>query len=280
MAGGAVAGPYGAAIGGAVGGAIGLFSGGGGAKYDQELRNRLMQLEKEYGTPQTATANYSDFRRNQAALVAQQESMARGEGPSAAALQMREAMDRAVASQGSLAAGAVGRGVNAGAALRGAANNAAAIQAQGARDTGLARVNEQLGAMNQLGLTLHGARGMDESMNQFNAQQQNMQMNAARQAQLQALGMANGTYRGESVGMGDQILAGGANMYAGMLAAGGGGARQPTGGPQAAPQSRSIAPSMPWNPAMAPSNWQGGWAPNQSLQPQPWDPNTPVPRLY
>lgn len=252
---GAALGPWGAAIGGGIGGALGLFGGGGGPKYDQALKGRLMELERQYGARAAPTgvaqsAANSDFRQNQAALISQQESMARGEGPSAATIHMREAMDRTTASGNSMAAGAVGRGVNAGAALRGASNNAAAIQSQGARDTGLMRVNEQLGAMNQLGLTLHGARGADESTNKFNAAQGNemtqANMNAQLQqygindrAQLQALSQAMGTMYGQAPGLGSQIMAGGASAFPGMMQAFGKG-QQPQGTP--------VAPAKPQTP--------------------------------
>lgn len=215
-------------VGGAlIGGAAGYFGSQGSQGYEDQLK----QLAAGYGTrraPQVGPASqagYSDFRQNQAGLVSQLESMARGQGPSAAQGLMREAMDRQAGAQASAAAGAGGRGVNQGAALRQAMNNTAAIQAQNARDTGNMRVNEQLGAINQLSGTLAQGRSADEGVNMFNSGQQNQmsQANLAAQlqtmglndkSQLQALLMAIGA---AGPGLGTQLLAGGAQSMPSML---------------------------------------------------------------
>lgn len=217
----------GAGVGGILGGLGGYFGGQGGASYEEQLK----KLAAGYGNrtaPQAGPAaqgQNSDFRRNQAGLIAQLEAMGRGEGPSAAAMQMREAMDRSAGAQASAAAGAGGRGVNAGAALRQAAGNTAAIQAQGARDTGLMRVQEQLGATNQLGQVVAQGRAADENTSQFNAGAQNQMAQANLSAQLQALGI-NTQAQLQSLmaamgaagpGMGTQLLAGGANAVPGLL---------------------------------------------------------------
>jgi hypothetical protein len=224
---GSMFGPWGTAIGGGLGLLGGLLGGGGSGGYEDELH----QLAQKYGSMQApqagpaATGQYSKFRANQAGLISQLEAMARGEGPSAATLQMREAMDRAAAAQSSAAAGAGGRGVNAGAALRNATNQTAAVQAQGARDTGLMRVNEQMGAIGQLGGAINAGRAADEGMNQFNAQQQNAMaqanleaklrsMGITSAAQFQALQMAMGA---AGPGLGTQILAGGAQAFPSIL---------------------------------------------------------------
>lgn len=248
----------GAGIGAIGGGLLGLFGSSGGQKYDEVLRSRLLQLEKEYGAQGPGkTADFSEFRRNQAALIAQQEAMARGEGPSAAAIQMREAMDRATAAQSSLAAGAIGHGVNAGAALRGAMNNQAAIQAQGARDLGLMRVNEQLGAIGMLGGTINQARAGDEAVNMFNAHELNSAEAARRQAQLQALAQAGGTAYGVQPSTGDAILAGGASAFPAALQARGGGQNQVTNPMPQGPTS--VQPV--WQPAAQNGNYAGSdWA--------------------
>lgn len=221
---GTVAGGIGGAILGGLGGWLG---GNGGEDYEDQLK----QLAAGYGkrtAPQAGPASqagYSDFRRNQAGLISQLEAMARGQGPSAAQMQMREAMDRAAGAQASAAAGAGGRGVNAGAAFRNASNNTAAIQQQGARDLGLMRVQEQLGAIGQLGQATAQGRAADENTNQFNAGQQNQmaQSNLAAQlqsmgintqAQLQALMAAMGA---AGPGLGTQLLAGGATALPAAL---------------------------------------------------------------
>lgn len=254
---------WGTAIGAGVGGLVGLFSGGGGPKYDEVLRARLLELEQEYAqraAPQgeSASAANSQFRTNQANLISQLEGMGRGEGPSAAAIQMRNANDQAVAGQNSLAAGGIQRGANAGAAMRGAANNAAGLTAQSNRDTGVIRAQEQLNAINQLGMTVHSARGADEATNKFNAGQQN-QMTLANmeaiqrqyglnsEAQLRALSQAGGAmYSPGGPGMGTQILAGGASALGGMMTARGAGLAQNGAAPAPAAQAPAALPTE-WN---------------------------------
>lgn len=251
----------GALAGGAVGLLGGLFGGGG----NDEYRKRLAAMEQEFANreaPQAGSAErgqYSNFRGNQAALISQLEALSRGQGPSLAALQMREAMDRAAGAQAGLAAGAAGRGVGQGAALRNAANTTAAIQSQGARDTGMMRANEQLGALNQLGITIHSARGADESMNRFNASQGNQFALANLDAQLRAMGMNDAArlqalqsaMQGGGPGLGTQILAGGANAFGGIMG-------QMAAGRQN-PQQQQMANPFAYNQAMNPSSGYGAF---------------------
>jgi hypothetical protein len=227
MAGGAIGGLPGAAIGGVLGGISGYFGGGGSSAYEDQLK----KLAAGYGNrtaPQmgpAAQAGNSQFRTNQAGLIAQLEAMARGQGPSAATMMMREAMDKAASSQASGAAGAGGRGVNAGAALRQASNNTMAIQSQGARDAGLMRVNEQLGATSQLGQAVAQGRMGDENTSQFNAGQTNTHAANNLQAKLQMLGLNDkaqlealmGAMGTAGPGLGTQIMAGGATALPGLL---------------------------------------------------------------
>jgi hypothetical protein len=229
---GAALGPWGAAAGGVIGGAMGLFSGGGNDEAQRGIQEKLQALADSYKgrtAPQlgpAAQGGYSDYRANQAGLISQLQGMAAGTGPSAAAIQMRDAMDRAIAAQTGSAAGAGGRGVNQGAAYLNAANNGAAIEAQGARDTATMRAQEQLNAVGQLGQNLNAGRQADEQMNQFNAGAQNQMNMANLQAQLQQLGLNDeGQLRallgsmGANVGpgLGTQILAGGANALPAIL---------------------------------------------------------------
>jgi hypothetical protein len=108
-----------------------------------------------------------------------------------------------------------------------AANNSARLGAQSAQDSATARIQEQQMALNQLGLTLHGARGADEEMNRFNTGQTNETSQANMLARLKAMGMnddaslallrqMSGNSQAEAArpGMGDQILAGGAGAFA------------------------------------------------------------------
>lgn len=217
---GAAFGPWGAAIGGGLGGLAGLFGGGGPSQY----QGQLQQLASQYGNMQApqmgaaSQAGTSGFRQAQAGLISQLQTMAAGGGPSAAAIQMRDAMDRAAGAQASAAAGAGGRGVNAGAALRNATNNTAAVQAQGARDTATLRQQEQMGAMTQLGQVSAQGRAQDDAQSQFNAQAQNQQMQANMQAKLTSLGITSQAQLQALMaaigvtppGLGTSVMAGGA----------------------------------------------------------------------
>lgn len=227
MAGGAFGGPLGAVIGGGVGGLAGLFGGGG----TDEYQDMLMKLSKGYGNrtaPQAdaaAQAGASQLNTNRAALIAQLEAQARGEGPSAAQNQMREAMDRAAGAQSSAAAGAGGRGVNSGAAYRNAANNTAAVQAQGARDSATLRSQEQLNATGQLGGVIGQGINSDNALSTFNSGQSNDMARANLMAKLQTMGLNDeaqlrallGAGGMAGPGMGTQLLAGGANAVPGLL---------------------------------------------------------------
>ncbi len=228
---GAAFGPVGIGIGAGIGGlAGGLFGGGADvSKYQEQLK----QLAAGYGArtaPQgtAQSGQNSGFRSNQAGLIAQLEAMGRGQGPSAAQNQMREAMDRASGAQASAAAGAGGRGVNAGAALRNAANNTAGIQMQGARDSATLRAQEQMSALQQLGGVVGQGRGQDEQMSMFNAGQGNQMTQANMQATLQQLGLNDesqlgaliAAMRGEAgkgPGFGTQLMAGGASAMPGLM---------------------------------------------------------------
>lgn len=236
-AGGAMAGsafgPWGTAIGGGLG-LLSGFLGPSGDDPNKKYKEQLAALAKQFGNrdaPQLpggpATSNYSDARANQAGLIAQLEAMARGEGPSAAAIQMRDAMDRAVAAQTSAAATATGRGVNPGAAYLNASNMGAALTAQGARDTAVLRAQEQLNAVGQLGQVVGQTRAADENTNQFNANsQQNFNL-ANLQATLQTMGLNDEAQLRALLGiigaappgpgLGTQILAGGASALPAIL---------------------------------------------------------------
>lgn len=217
---GSAFGPAGALIGGALGGLGGLFGGGDeNAKYKKQLE----ELSKLYGNrraPQgvASTAGQSGLVNNRAGLIAQLEAQARGQGPSAAAVQMQDAMDRVAGAQASAAAGAGGRGVNSGAALRTAMNNTAAAQAQGARDTATMRAQEQLNAQQQLGNVIGYGINADQQNAQFNAGARNQmalanmdailrQLGLNDQAQLNSLAQLMGK---ATPGFGTQIMAGGA----------------------------------------------------------------------
>jgi hypothetical protein len=246
----------GALAGGVIGGIAGLW----GDNPQSQYRKQLEQLATKYGrmqAPQAGpaqTAGLSGFRQNQAGLVSQLEAMGRGEGPSAAQIQMREAMDRAAGAQSSAAAGAGGRGVNAGAALRGAMNNTAAIQAQGARDTATMRAQEQFQALQQLGQVLGQGRAADEQVGMFNAGQQNDMAQANLQAAMQTLGISTeaelkavlAAMGGAGPGLGTQIMAGGASALPFLLQRQGQGQQGGQGGGfQLGPSGSTVGPVQP-----------------------------------
>lgn len=229
-AGGAMLGSIIPGVGTLLGAGLGTLGGLFGSQGSGSYQDMLKQLAQGYANRQApqagpaAQAGYSQFRTNQQGLIAQLEAMAAGHGPSAATAQMQNAMQREAAAQSSAAAGAGGRGVNAGAALRNAANNTMAEQAQTARDTGMMRVNEQLGAVNQLGQTLQGARAGDEASNMFNAGQQNDMARANLEAKLRTLGINDqaqlqaimAAMGAAGPGFGTQLLAGGASAMPGI----------------------------------------------------------------
>jgi hypothetical protein len=223
LAGGSLGGPWGAVAGGIGGGLLGLF---GGNKDDENQRKQMEQYYNEVrnrGTPQvgqSASADYSSFRDNQKNLVSHLEAMSQGRGPSLAAEQFKASTDRNIAQQQGMALSGQG---NATAAAMMAANNSAQLGAQSTQDAGQARIQEQQMALNQLGLTLHGARGGDEDMNRFNAGQANQFSLANLDAQLRARGMDDATRlqlisqmqgaKNQGPSLSQSILAGGAGMY-------------------------------------------------------------------
>lgn len=211
----------GAGAGALIGGIGGWFS---GDNYDDEYKKRLEEYYNSLanrGAPQAGPAAqgaYSGFRQNQSDLIRRLEAMSRGQGPSLAKQQFAAATDRNMASQ--QAYGATGRGGAMGAFN--AANNMGMLGAQAAQGSAMARTNEQMQALNQLGLSVYGARNADEQMNQFNAGQQNQTALANLDARLKAMGM-NDVARlqvlqqmggqANQPTFGDQLLAGGAGMF-------------------------------------------------------------------
>lgn len=208
--GGSALGPVGA-VGGGILGALGGYLGGGG---DDDARRKYLGQVDSRTAPQSqyTTSAYSGFRGNQADLIRQLEAQARGEGPSLSREMLNAGLDRSAKQQQSMVAG--GRGNP---ALMGmvAANNMGQASAQANQDAALARVQEQKAALEQLGLSLYGARGADEETNRFNAQQFNMNSanNADNRLRLMALNdQAHAGMAGNTPSVGSQILAGGAGL--------------------------------------------------------------------
>ncbi len=204
LIGGSFGGPVGAVAGGLIGGAAGLF-GGGGEQYSpnrgafnvpdyQHQYSRYGQLGQQYAGRQAPQAGaftagpswYEAGQRrfgNQLALEAQ----GRGVGQQVVRQQAQDMADRGTSQQLAMAASAR-PGAGAG-AYQNAAFNAGNMQSAVGGQAALAGGQMQLGAMNQYGGFLQGARGQDQQQNMFNAgqRQNNSQFNV--DAQLRQMGL-------------------------------------------------------------------------------------------
>jgi hypothetical protein len=176
--------PIGALAGGALGFLGGMFGGGSDPAGSQQNKY-LLELAEEAKGRQFDPASYSDFRTDQREHINRLKALASGQGPSLATEMLRKATGDAAANQTAMAAGARG---NPALAARQALNNTAGITAQANQAGAMARAQEQLSALQQLGLGIYGARGQDEGMNQFNAAQQAQMMSNNDRIRLMALG--------------------------------------------------------------------------------------------
>lgn len=195
----------GAVGGGLLGGLAGLFGNQGAADYQTQLQ----QLAQQYAMRNPPQAGQSQFRGQQQTLINQLENLAQGKGPSVAAQQMQVGQSNAAAQEASAAAGAGGRGVNAGAALRQAMNTNAATNQSIVGQTGIARAAEETGAYQELGNTVNQAVQSDNQLNESNVQAYLSSIGLNQQGQMGALGMAMGS---AGAGTGGAIMAGGASM--------------------------------------------------------------------
>lgn len=219
-------------IGTAIGAGIGLLSGFGGGEsdIDKKIRWRAQNMYDDLGARpyeqvgQAGQAGYSGFRTNQSDLINRLEALSKGQGPSLAAQQFRQATDQNIKAQQAMAAS--GRGGNLSAFN--AAGNMANLGAQAAQGSALARTNEQMAALSQLGQNINAGRGSDEGVNMFNTGQSNQFQLANLDARLKQMGMTDDArirllnqmsgQRAQQAaaagpGLGSQILAGGAGMY-------------------------------------------------------------------
>jgi len=272
LAGGSIGGPWGAAIGGAIGGIGGLWGGGGESDAEKQQRQMLMDYySKVQGreAPQmgpAAQSGYSGFRGNQSDLIGRLEALSKGQGPSLAAQQFQQATDRNMAGQQAMASS--GRGGPLGAFN--AANNMGMLGANAAQGSAQARTAEQQMALQMLGQNISSGRGADEQTNMFNTGQTNEASAQNLRARLESMGMDDRAIQGilsqlggqnaqqqGRVGMGDQILAGGAGMFAQGFSGGGGGGG---GGQQALAQAAgTYRPGYPqWGAYGGPQGGQQG----------------------
>lgn len=220
----------GTGIGAGVGGALGLLAGFQSGDTDKETQQRKM-LQDYYNQVQNRPmqqmgpaeqGQYSSFRQNQSALVSRLEAMANGTGPSLARQQFEQATDRNMRGQQAMAASGRGGPL----AQMTAANNMAMLGANAAQGSALARTNEQMQAIGQLGGVIGQGRAADENMNQFNAGQKNQMAMANMDARLRQMGLSDQTrlgILGQMFGLteaqlsrptlGDKLMAGGASAF-------------------------------------------------------------------
>ena len=120
----------------------------------------------------------AQFRGQQQSLAQQLSAQSRGEGPSVAGMQLKQATDRNLAQQLAMQAGA--SGANAAAARRQAANQAGVLGQQAAGQSAMLRLQEQQAAQQQLaGVTAQG-RQADIAMATADADR-NLRANLANQ---------------------------------------------------------------------------------------------------
>ena len=168
-----------------------------------------------------ANAQTSGFRSNQEDLINRLDALSRGQGPSLAAEQLRQATDRNMKQQSSIAQ--TGRG-NAGLAGIQASNMSGQLGQQAASDSAVARIAEQQMALGQLGGAINQGRTSDQDLSQFNALQTNFRDQFNIEAQLRARGMDDEQIRAimqmkqgqaNKPTFGEQLFAGGAGALAG-----------------------------------------------------------------
>lgn len=275
---GSVAGPWGAAAGGVIGGALGLFGGSSGSTiggYDQRRQDLLMQIQGAQGRDglelgqNERSAGGQEFRTGQQDLIRQLQAQSRGQGPSLAGMQAYATMDRGMAQQQSLAAGAAPG--NEALAARQAMQNSGGLAANTAMTAAQGRMAEQMSAQQQLGGVLGNARNQDIGNEQFNAGwtnnrnlsqaqllMQQRQMNDSREMQLRQLEFQNGGGKitpGNQLGT--QIMSGGANALA-MYGTTGMGAFGNGGGQQSAPPPGGWMPGTQLPAGQGPKPWGQG----------------------
>lgn len=168
-----------------------------------------------------AVAQTSGFRNNQEELIGRLEAMSKGQGPSLAAEQLRQATDRNMKQQASIAQS--GRGNAALAGIQ-ASNVSGQLGAQSASDSAVARIAEQQMALQQLGGAINQGRTSDQDLSQFNALQNNYRDQFNIEAQLRARGMDDEQIRAllqmkmasaqqkQQSSFGNQLMGGGAGL--------------------------------------------------------------------
>lgn len=111
-----------------------------------------------------------DTRSMQMSLIQQLQDQANGVGPSLAQMQLQKGSEQNMAN--AMALGQSQRGAGQAGMLKGIQGQQAGIAQGMAGDAAMLRLQEQMGARNQLGQSLGQVRGADESMINSNAQRQ------------------------------------------------------------------------------------------------------------
>lgn len=179
----------GAGVGGLAGGLLGGFGSGGGRQapsynshYDlphyQTQYDTYGRVAQGFGQRAPMHIAESGFRPDQRALVSLLQAQAAGRGPGQELVRMQaqQMADRAAAQQLAAAQGQVGGGAM---AARNAAMGTAAAQSQVGGQAAMGGLAAQLGATEQLGGVLQGARGQDLARGSANASlvMQNRELN-------------------------------------------------------------------------------------------------------
>lgn len=135
------------------------------------------------------TAGAGSFRADQRGFGRdlRREARGRGIGQQTVRMQAQNMADRALAQQYGMAAGA--RPGMGGGAYQNAAMNAANAQSRVGEQAAMAGAQMQLGAMNQYGGFLQGARGQDQQLGMFNAGQRQQGSQFNTDAQLRQMGL-------------------------------------------------------------------------------------------
>lgn len=156
----------------------------------QSQYNRYGQLADKWGQSRAPIAN-TNYAAGSSPYAARQsdfgnqllaEAQGRGVGQNVVRMQAQGAADNAARQQLSQAAAAPSSMQAAG--MRNAAFNTGNIQSQVGGQAALAGGQMQLGAMNQYGGFLQGARGQDDAMGQFNASQRARQSEFGTSARM------------------------------------------------------------------------------------------------
>lgn len=250
---GSILGPVGAVAGGVLGGALGYFGSDGESDEQKQYREQLAALG-QYQAPNLGQMQYANTGQYGGAIdqsLAMQLAAAQGNGPSAAMAAARMQQDRNAQNQLAMAAGAVNRGVSAGAAYRNASNVNAAGDMATQQQLIQARAQEQLNAMSLYGQQGLTAQGQSQDLNMFNSRQANdfavqrarMEQDE-RNRQMQALQAAAGINSKTGPSTGEQIMAGGAAARS-MVPMGGQDPQQ-NSGQYINPANRPYAPG--WGP--------------------------------